>query len=96
MSQSKVVVKGYILVPEADLAVIKKELDIHIMLTLQEPGCLVFEISQDDKDQRRFNVYEEFVDQAAFLIHQQRVRNSRWGEVSGNVERHYQPIGSEP
>lgn len=86
----KVILKGYILVTDTDLAAVKKELLNHIQLTRQEEGCLVFEVSQDTENSNRFNVYEEFTDSISFESHQKRVRNSRWGEVSENVSRHYQ------
>ena len=57
---------------------------------LQEEGCLIFEVSQDEENINRFNVHEEFIDQKSFSLHQNRVRNSTWGAVSKNVERHYQ------
>ncbi len=47
-------------------------------------------VTQDDMNPLKFSVYEEFVDQAAFDLHQARVKSSRWGQVTQNVERHYQ------
>ncbi len=90
---SKVILKGYILVPETDLAAVKSELSNHIALTRKESGCLVFEISQDYESVNLFNVYEEFSSTEAFKAHQERVHNSRWGEITVNVERHYQIEG---
>ena len=86
----KVVLKGYILVDDADLTAVQDELENHIQLTRQEEGCLVFDVSRDEKDKNRFNVYEEFINQEAFELHQERVRNSLWGKISENVERYYQ------
>ena len=86
----KLTLKGYILVPDADLAAIRMELPNHIQLSRAEPGCLLFDVTPDQDNPNRFNVYEEFVDKEAFEYHQQRVRNSKWGEVSHNAERHYQ------
>lgn len=87
---SKVVLKGYILVPNIDLEILKQELVTHIELTRQELGCLVFDISQDKSNASKFIVYEEFVDKYAFDKHQQRVKDSKWGNVTKSVERHYQ------
>ena len=90
---SKVILKGYVLVADADLAAVKRELVNHIELTRQEEGCLVFEVSQDNENKNRFNVYEEFTSQGAFTIHQQRVSISEWGKVSSRLEKHYETNG---
>lgn len=89
---SKLVLSGYIEVPEADADAILAELPNHIQLTLQEPGCLFFDVSQDKTNPARFRVYEEFSDEAAFDRHQQRVKNSRWGDITARVSRHYEII----
>jgi (4S)-4-hydroxy-5-phosphonooxypentane-2,3-dione isomerase len=86
----KVILKGYILVPEADLLAVRNELPNHINLTRNEAGCLVFEVAQDKETVNRFNVYEEFTDKHAFNLHQQRVRDSAWGKITISVERHYE------
>ena len=86
----KIILRGYIQVPDKDLQNVKAELITHTRLTRAEPGCLVFEVKPVDGDPNRFSVYEEFVDQAAFDRHQARVKTSIWGEVSQAVERHYQ------
>ncbi|MGP8290742.1 putative quinol monooxygenase [Vreelandella zhanjiangensis] len=87
---SKLILKGFITVPENDLNAVKAELINHHWLTLKEPGCITFEVTQDKIDPYRFNVYEEFVDRTAFEQHQQRVANSDWGRLTGNVKRHYE------
>ncbi|MBE3654909.1 putative quinol monooxygenase [Vibrio navarrensis] len=87
---SKVTLRGHIIVPDADLAIVKNELPIHEKLTKQESGCLIFEVLQDQSDSSKFNVYEEFIDQNAFDNHQLRVKNSNWGNVTKNVQRFYQ------
>ncbi|MGX9419053.1 putative quinol monooxygenase [Vibrio sp. RC27] len=87
---SKVILQGYIVVPDSDLAVVKTELVNHKRLTLEEAGCLTFTVTQDVADVHQFHVYEEFVDQTAFDHHQARVKSSTWGKVTKNVERHYQ------
>ncbi|MBV1875358.1 MAG: antibiotic biosynthesis monooxygenase [Cycloclasticus sp.] len=90
----KVTLEGYIIVPDSDLIVVVRELANHIKLTRQEEGCMFFNVSQDDENINRFNVYEEFHSQSAFELHQQRVINSKWGKITVNVERHYQISGS--
>jgi autoinducer 2-degrading protein len=92
---SKVILKGYMLVPDIDLPAVRKELPNHIRLTLQEEGCLVFNVFPDEKNTSCFSVYEEFSDGQSFEAHQQRVRDSRWGQVTSNAERHYQIDHSE-
>ncbi|MGO2342358.1 putative quinol monooxygenase [Vibrio litoralis] len=86
----KVVLQGYIIVLEKDLELIINELENHRLLTWQEEGCLAFSVEQCSNNPCRFNVYEEFTDQAAFDIHQQRVKASLWGRVSQNAKRYYQ------
>ena len=87
---SKVILTGYIIVPDSDLHAVKEELTTHIRLTTQEDGCIVFEVTQDESNLNKFNVYEEFVDRDSFSAHQKRVRESNWGAITENVERHYQ------
>jgi quinol monooxygenase YgiN len=90
---NKIVLKGYIIVPDSDLAVVKAELPVHIELTRKEEGCLVFEVIQDEVENNKFHVYEEFVNEAAFTNHQQRVRSSKWGAITKNIERYYEITG---
>jgi len=86
---AKVTLQGFIIVPESDLPAVQAELPSHIALTLAEPGCISFSVTQDPGNPHRFNVSEAFVDQKAFRSHQLRVSKSFWGKVSSNVERHY-------
>lgn len=86
---SKVILRGYIIIPDVDLVLVKLELPIHEKLTREEKGCLKFEVVQDTDNLNRFNVYEEFIDQKSFDKHQIRVKNSNWGSVTTNVERYY-------
>ncbi|MBE3667174.1 antibiotic biosynthesis monooxygenase [Vibrio navarrensis] len=87
---SKVTLKGFILVPEPDLELVKNELVNHKRLTLDEPGCITFSVIENPENPLRFDVYEEFVDKVAFEQHQKRAKASRWGKVTVNVERHYE------
>ncbi|HHQ4912041.1 putative quinol monooxygenase [Aeromonas veronii] len=84
------ILKGFIVVPQAELTAVINELDNHIRLTRLEDGCLIFEVTQNEENQYRFEVYEEFKDQTAFDSHQLRVKSSKWGKVSVNVERYYE------
>lgn len=92
---TKVILKGHIIVPDADIAAVKMELINHIELTRQEGGCLVFKVSQDSENPNRFNVYEEFTDRDSFAMHEDRVRQSTWGATTVNVERHYEITDAE-
>jgi len=91
---SKVILEGYVLVADSDLEAVKRELASHIRLTRQEEGCLVFEVSQDNENKNRFNVYEEFTSQGAFKLHQQRASSTEWGKVSSRLEKHYKTNGA--
>ncbi len=86
---SKVILKGYIVVPQDQLDMVQEALVKHVRLTLEEPGCILFSVEQNDQNPLRFDVYEEFEDKVAFESHQQRVANSYWGRVTKDVERHY-------
>lgn len=87
---SKVTLKGYILVPELELELVQNELVNHKRLTLEEAGCIKFSVIQSSENSFRFDVYEEFADKASFEQHQKRVKDSHWGKVTVNVERHYE------
>jgi len=87
---SKVTLKGFILVPESDLELVKSELATHKRLTLEEPGCISFSVTEHVENSLRFDVYEEFTDKVAFEYHQKRVKASHWGKVTVNVERYYE------
>ena len=88
----KVILKGFIIVPEPELELVKNELINHKRLTLNEPGCITFCVTENSENPLRFDVYEEFVDRNAFEQHQERVRGSYWGRVTVNVERHYEVV----
>ena len=90
---SKVILEGYVIASDSELSAVKNELANHIQLTRQEEGCLVFEVTQDHKNANRFNVYEEFVSQEAFNVHQLRLSNTEWGKVSSRLEKHYKTNG---
>lgn len=85
----KIVLKGHITIPDADIECVKRALPRHIELTRRETGCLRFEVIPHQGDDHRYDVYEEFTDRAAFDAHQQRARESEWGRVTRNVERNY-------
>jgi quinol monooxygenase YgiN len=92
---SKVTLQGFIIVLNSGIDTINRELAVHKRLTLKETGCLTFSVTEDETNAQKFNVYEEFVNQAAFEHHQLRVKLSKWGEVTKNVKRHYKISNSE-
>ncbi|KGJ90166.1 putative quinol monooxygenase [Colwellia psychrerythraea] len=92
---AKVVLQGYIIVPNEGLTLVNKALILHKELTLQESGCITFEVTEDKNDSNKYNVYEEFIDQQAFDIHQLRVKNSHWGKVTVNLQRNYRISNGE-
>jgi quinol monooxygenase YgiN len=89
----KVILNGHIIVADEDLTAVQSELATHIALTHQESGCIVFNITADTNNVNKFNVYEEFSDKESFAAHQVRVKGSKWGSLTGNVERHYEVTG---
>lgn len=84
-----VILEGYFRVPYEELETIKNKLNEHIENTLNEDGCLDFDVTQDDSDECIFHVFEKFLDNDAFNLHQARTKISDWGAVSKNVERFY-------
>lgn len=86
----KIILQGFIVVPDADLDAVKSALPQHCELTRQEPGCLAFEVTANNTNPNRFEVYEVFESKADFEAHQLRVKQSYWGQVTTEVRRHYQ------
>ena len=86
---SKLILKGYIVVAEEDLAAVEAALPEHTALTRQESGCLKFEVTQDSENKNIFNVHEEFVDSDAFQAHKERMKNTKWVAAAANAERHF-------
>jgi quinol monooxygenase YgiN len=86
---SKVILQGYVLVPDDSIEAVLQALPEHILNTTAEQGCLVFNVQQDVDQPNKLSVYEEFVDKDAFDLHQERVKRSLWGKVSRHCERFY-------
>lgn len=72
----------------AEAAVVRQHLRIHLSLTVDEPGCLLFDVRQTD-DPLVWQVEERFLDAAAFETHQRRVAASEWGRATKGIERRY-------
>jgi (4S)-4-hydroxy-5-phosphonooxypentane-2,3-dione isomerase len=47
-----------------------------------EPGCVRFDVIQDNSDPNRFYFYEVYKDEAAFKAHQQTPHYPRWREAA--------------
>ncbi|SNT71645.1 GNAT family N-acetyltransferase [Paracoccus seriniphilus] len=60
----------------------------HMALSRQEPGCLRFDIWQDE-DPMVWNITELFTDQQAFAAHQSRTADSEWGRNSTEMQRDF-------
>lgn len=87
---SRVMLRGYIVLPKSNREAILNALNEHVILTRHEQGCLAFKITPDGQDADKYWVYEEFVDRLAFEAHQERMRLSHWGQISTDVERCYE------
>lgn len=61
----------------------------HIRHSRAEPGCLAFELWQDELTTTQFHVNEVFRDAAAFEAHQSRSRASDWGRVTAHMRRDF-------
>lgn len=93
IEMSEVTLTGYIVVPESDLAAVEAALPKHVDLTRGEAGCLEFDVVRDVNSTNIYHVSERFDSPEAFALHQDRVRSSHWGAVTGNVQRHYTILG---
>jgi len=89
----EVTLAGHIVIPMEDLASVQAELKNHIRLTRDEPGCLEFNVTQDEVTPTIYHVSERFESPEAFSQHQARVRTSHWGSITKNVKRHYKITG---
>lgn len=69
---------------------VRRELINHRCLILKAPGCSSFIVTESAEKPMRFDVFEAFVDRQAFALHQARVRDSRRGQVTVDVVRHYE------
>ncbi len=80
---------GHIDVPDDKLARVKEALVTHIALTRSEPGCISFEVVEDQSCPGRFLVSEAFENHKAFQAHQQRTKNSDWFTMTQGMPRDY-------
>ncbi len=79
---------------DAEVALVRDFLPEHIRLTLEEPGCISFDVTQSG-DPLVWIVEEVFVDQAAFDAHQTRTRASQWAKKTASIQRDYRIIAAD-
>lgn len=77
---------------EAEAARVRAAIDMHIRLTLAEPGCISFELTPTD-DPLVWRVAEEFKDPAAFEAHQARGAASDWARETKGITRDFKITG---
>jgi len=63
-------------------AIIKEALPRHIKLSRREPGCLRFDITQDEPFTGRYHLVEVYKNKAAFEAHKKRSAASDWAEAA--------------
>lgn len=90
---SKVILDGYVMVPDEDLVAVQRELPIHCELSKKEEGCLVFDVAFDTDNPNRINIHEEFKDKEAFDFHNARMVSSDWKKAARNAEPHIEISG---
>jgi len=88
-SDNRLYLTGYIDVPEDRLEAVNKALPLHVQLTLEEPGCISFEIKPSESIPGRLMVSEVFQNQAAFEAHQTRNRGSAWFKTTEGIPRNF-------
>jgi len=86
----KIRLTGFISVPADRLDIVRAALPDHIRLTLAEPGCVSFDVTEDPDVPGRFNVAEIFADRVSFDAHQSRMKSSPWAKVTAGIAREYQ------
>lgn len=80
---------GTITIPQEKQTQLVPLLQEHIALTRQEPGCLHFDVTQDNTAPDVFHVAELFTDEAAFSAHQANGAARAWGPASADLERDF-------
>ncbi|MDA7963835.1 putative quinol monooxygenase [Ruegeria sp.] len=93
--ETRVWLRGQITVPAERLAEVRAALPEHIALSRAEPGCLSFDVIEDETDPGRFSVTELFENRAAFDAHQTRTRASDWFHITQGIPRDYE-VTEEP
>ncbi|MDN3711073.1 GNAT family N-acetyltransferase [Paracoccus cavernae] len=72
----------------AEAETIQTHLPRHLRLSRNEPGCLRFDISLTE-DPFVWQIDVLFIDEAAFVAHQERTLASEWGRLSADITRDF-------
>lgn len=88
-SVSKILLTGTMTCAAHEVDHVLALLPEHIRLSRAEPGCLQFDLWQDEVRPTEFHVTEVFRDARAFEAHQDRTRNSDWFRVTGHMARDF-------
>lgn len=80
---------GYIAVPDQDIAMVQAHAPEHTRLSLEEDGCLEFNLNVDPTNPNKYLVDELFKDRAAFDVHSKRAKASEWGKATAHLERNF-------
>lgn len=95
MKSEEITLQGHIDVPENRLTAIRDALPKHIALTRQEPGCIIFDVTENPEIAGRFDVFEVFSNQQAFDAHQKRGASSDWAKIAAGIPRSYKISGPQ-
>lgn len=87
-----VALTGTIIIPTDRQAALLPLLEDHKNLTRQEPGCLKFDVTQDEQDATLFHVDELFQDEPAFAHHQSAGATRPWGPASKDLARDFKKL----
>lgn len=87
---TKILLTGTLTCAAHEIEAVLELLPVHIRLSRAEPGCLSFDLWQDELTQTRFHVSEVFRDRAALDAHKDRSAQSDWGRVTGHMSRDFQ------
>lgn len=85
----KIMLRGTLTVPSADLDAVLQALPEHMDATRAETGCLEFNVMQRTDEPSIFDVYEVYSERNALDRHQMRLKQTAWAEASRNAERDY-------
>jgi quinol monooxygenase YgiN len=84
---SKILLTGTMRCEPDEVDEVVSLIETHIGLTRDEPGCLSFELWQDELDPCNFHMSEVFRSEDAFTKHQDRTHSSHWGRLTRHMQR---------
>ncbi len=91
---TKVLLTGTMTCAPSEVEDVLALMDEHIRKTRAEPGCLEFELWQDELTPTRFHVNEVFVSEVAFEAHQDRTQRSDWFRVTHHMSRDFSKVSA--